>query len=174
MKITKKDLDGLAKYLRECRDFGTFWTIKVYSAKECEAQGRGFDPACAYVEARCLMGTLWVTTDGEVYVNEGSLTGLEWAQLHEPPRGCLMSKYEFWTEGIVRWLHGDSCFPLEMKPGAVLGEGECLALAIEDAWGKLGVKPLDRVLPLNLKYESESVMVVEGGKERVRIIAWRG
>jgi hypothetical protein len=126
------------------------------------------------LEANCLLGALRVTAEGKVYVNEGTLTGVEWAQLQEPPRGYLGSRYEFWTEGILRWLHGDSCFPLEMKPGAVLGEGECLALAIEDAYGKLGVKPLDRVQPLDLKYEPDSMTVVEGGKERVRIIAWRG
>jgi hypothetical protein len=173
MKITKKDLTGLAKYLRECRDFGTFWTIKVYSESK-----KGAGPR---LEATCLLGTLRVDVEGKCYVNGGTLQWYEWAQLHEPPRGCLMSKYEFWAQGILRWFHGDLCYPVEMKPGSVIGEGDGMLEAVGDACAKLGLPaPFqgEPSIPSELAYGPDSMSVRESPegalRERVRIIAWRG
>ena len=60
------------QYLRDLVEplqayLGCYWTITVYDKEEAEMTGT-FDPACAYLEAESVFGSIQITVDGEIHV----------------------------------------------------------------------------------------------------------
>jgi hypothetical protein len=57
---------------------GACWTLKIVLSKEC-AELDTFDPPCAYLEAQCRLGRIYICRDGEIYMY--GYKGLEVANL---------------------------------------------------------------------------------------------
>ncbi len=96
-KMTLTDLRRLAVKLQAA--LGQYWTIRVLTQKECEEEGRTFDPPVAYLEARCYLGHVYICADGEVYI-----------QSHRDSRGPLVFQAplpcapEFLTQKVLQGL----------------------------------------------------------------------